>query len=171
MTDFDTRAWLDAQQEERRRIWSSIEWGLWGSGLGDVLREPVAATMVDALSDEQVTDVHTTMAAWQEHKAKQGSHPGWEELAKTKAEVARLNDVVQRVVGVRNMFFGFMDQLRDSLTNLCDEMEGDFNEPEADRAAAFRDLESAERGARALLATLPPKVIHGEDAEAVSGVH
>jgi len=53
-----------APEPERGELWSLLEWTFWGSGMGDVFREPLADTMLAAISPEQRAQAEQLMEAW-----------------------------------------------------------------------------------------------------------
>jgi len=71
----DLHATEDQLAEARRRaapkppvhdeLWSLLDWSLWGAGMGDVLREPMADAMTGAVTDQQRADALRVMAAWE----------------------------------------------------------------------------------------------------------
>lgn len=49
---------------QRGELWSLLDWTFWGSGMGDVFREPLADTMTAAISPEQREQAEKLMEAW-----------------------------------------------------------------------------------------------------------
>jgi hypothetical protein len=67
--------WLLAQAgvqtRDRDEIWAALDWALWGHGIGNAVREPMADVMLAALSDDQHQQALTLFDDW---KARRG-HP------------------------------------------------------------------------------------------------
>ena len=53
-----------ATEPARGELWSLLDWTFWGSGMGDVFREPLADTMLAAISPEQLAQAEELMEAW-----------------------------------------------------------------------------------------------------------
>lgn len=49
-------------------LWQVLDWSLWGNGLADVLRFPMADVMVAALSEEQREQAEACIKAWHERR-------------------------------------------------------------------------------------------------------
>lgn len=75
------------RSENAQHLWSAIDWTLWGHGLNDVTREPIATAMVDAISADDIDRIVPVMLAW---KARRGWPALHEEYAKLRDEVQRL---------------------------------------------------------------------------------
>lgn len=52
-------------------LWSLLDWSLWGSGIGDALREQIADATLAAITPEQHERALTLIATWHES----GHHP------------------------------------------------------------------------------------------------
>lgn len=61
-------------------LWSALDWTLWGSGIGDVAREPAADTMLAALGPAKVAELEEIMASWRARRGKQAWLAAYEEL-------------------------------------------------------------------------------------------
>lgn len=57
-------------QPIRDELWRLLDWSLWGAGMGDVLREPLADAMTAAISDEQRADALRIMRWWTEERGR-----------------------------------------------------------------------------------------------------
>lgn len=53
---------------EPDELWSCIDWALWGAGLGDTLREPIADAAIRAMTPEQHQQAIDAMARWKERR-------------------------------------------------------------------------------------------------------
>lgn len=73
--------------ENARHLWSAIDWTLWGHGLNDVAREPIATAMVNAIPADDIDRIVPVMLAW---KARRGWPALHEEYAKLRDEIQRL---------------------------------------------------------------------------------
>lgn len=51
-------------------LWSLLDWSMWGAGMGDVLREPLADAMTAAISDRQRADALRIMKWWTEDRGR-----------------------------------------------------------------------------------------------------
>lgn len=51
-------------QPQRGELWSLLDWTFWGSGMGDVFREPLADTMLASITTDQLETAEQLMAAW-----------------------------------------------------------------------------------------------------------
>lgn len=58
----------DPSTSERGPLWSALDWCLWGVGLGDRLREPMADAMLAALPPEQRAQAEELIAWWSEKR-------------------------------------------------------------------------------------------------------
>ncbi|MDX3839022.1 hypothetical protein [Streptomyces europaeiscabiei] len=52
------------ERPERGELWSLLDWTFWGSGMGDVFREPLADAMLAAITPEQLAQAEKLMEAW-----------------------------------------------------------------------------------------------------------
>lgn len=57
-----------ATERERAELWRSLDWMLWGVGMGDVFREPLADKMVAALSDAEFDQAQDLIRWWDERR-------------------------------------------------------------------------------------------------------
>lgn len=71
-----------------RPLWSMLDWSFWGHGVGDELREHVAAIMVNAVPREIRDQLLALFVAWKNHRGGLPSQP-YEEL---RRENKRLRD-------------------------------------------------------------------------------
>lgn len=81
MTD-ETLAAFAATAPERIdcELWTLLDWSLWGAGLADTLRFPMASTMVAAVPAEVRAQAEAVMAAWLKFR-------GVESPSRTNAEL------------------------------------------------------------------------------------
>lgn len=80
------------RSENARHLWSAIDWTLWGHGLNDVTREPIATAMVDAIPADDIDRIVPVMLAWKARR-------GWPALHE---EYAQLRDEIQRLTAERD---------------------------------------------------------------------
>ncbi len=78
----------DPRAPERDELWSILDWTLWGNGMDDVFREPIADKMVAALTDEEHAQALEIIAAWQERRGPHAMHAAREEIARLRNELA-----------------------------------------------------------------------------------
>lgn len=57
-----------ATERERAELFRSLDWMLWGVGMGDVFREPLADKMVAALSDAEFDQAQDLIRWWDERR-------------------------------------------------------------------------------------------------------
>lgn len=57
-----------ADEARKTELWQVLDWSLWGNGLADVLRFPMADVMVAALSEEQREQAEACIKAWHERR-------------------------------------------------------------------------------------------------------
>jgi hypothetical protein len=57
-----------ADEARETELWQVLDWSLWGNGLADVLRFPMADVMVAALTDEQREQAEACIKAWHERR-------------------------------------------------------------------------------------------------------
>ncbi len=63
LTDEELQAFCDAAPERiDTPLWTHLDWSLWGTGLGDTLREPMASAMVAAIPAEVRAHAEMVMA-------------------------------------------------------------------------------------------------------------
>lgn len=53
-----------ATERERADLWRSLDWMLWGVGMNDVFREPLADKMIAALSDAEFAQAQDLIRGW-----------------------------------------------------------------------------------------------------------
>lgn len=75
-----------ADTEARRRLWTMLDWALWGHGVGDELRERAATLMVDALPAPMRVQLVGLFEWWRGRRGGVPSQP-YEELRAELAEV------------------------------------------------------------------------------------
>jgi hypothetical protein len=49
-------------------LWKHLDWSFWGTGMGDTFREPLADTMVAAITPEQRQQANDLIDRWREHR-------------------------------------------------------------------------------------------------------
>lgn len=57
-----------ADETRETELWQVLDWSLWGNGLADVLRFPMADVMVAALTEEQREQAEACIKAWHERR-------------------------------------------------------------------------------------------------------
>jgi len=72
---------------ERDALWHALDWCLWGVGLGDTFREPLADKMVGALNSAERAQALALIADWRERR---GGPNGLAAYADLRAENERL---------------------------------------------------------------------------------
>lgn len=75
------------QEPVRGELWSLLDWTFWGSGMGDVFREPLADTMLSAISPEQRAQAESLMQSWHDSGRQPVGRRLYEEL---EAEIKEL---------------------------------------------------------------------------------
>ncbi|MFF1417448.1 hypothetical protein [Streptomyces sp. NPDC058280] len=87
-----------AGEPARGELWSLLDWTFWGSGMGDVFREPLADTMLVAISPEQRDQAEQLMEAWHASGRQPLGRRRYEELtAELKAAQAAMAAVLRIV--------------------------------------------------------------------------
>lgn len=71
----------------RGELWSLLDWTFWGSGMGDVVREALADTMVAAIGPELRAQAESLMQSWHDSGRQPLGRRRYEEL---EAEVREL---------------------------------------------------------------------------------
>lgn len=77
----------DALREHAEDLWSALDWTLWGHGLGNVLRERMADTMLAALPAADLDQALQLMRVWKERRGYPVLH---EQFAQLRSEVATM---------------------------------------------------------------------------------
>lgn len=81
---------------DRGELWSLLDWTFWGSGMGDVFREPLADTMLAAISPEQREQAEALMTQWHASGREPLGRRRYEdlssELAEARAKTVDLSD-------------------------------------------------------------------------------
>ena len=99
---------------ERDDLWSAIDWTLWGSGMGDTFREPLADKMLAALDREERAQALAIMVDWRGRRGKQASLAAYEDLkaeqAELRAEVERLAETNRELVETHNVYLGVVER-------------------------------------------------------------
>lgn len=80
---------------EHGPLWSLLDWSLWGAGMGDTFREPLADTMLAAVPTETVTQAEAVMAEFIERRGIEKTgvtvyQEQRDELERLRARVAEL---------------------------------------------------------------------------------
>lgn len=78
---------------ERDVLWQSLDWMLWGVGIGDTFREPLADKMIAALSTEEFEKAQVLIRQWNDYRG--GPHER-NLYADLKAERDALRDRLER---------------------------------------------------------------------------
>jgi hypothetical protein len=99
---------------ERDELWSAMDWTLWGQGMADFVREPMADVMVAALDDEQ----HALAVALIEQTA--NGYKGLPIMQSLYVEMRRENERLNAVV--------------ESVVNALDKAEKDADEDLGERS-------------------------------------
>lgn len=100
----DPRPTVDGDLRERAEdLWSSLDWTLWGHGLGDVLRERMADTMLAALPAADLDQALQLMQAWKERRGYPVMH---EQFAQLRATNKSLLAMLERMETQHVTFFG-----------------------------------------------------------------
>lgn len=79
---------------QRGELWSLLDWTFWGSGMGDIFREPLADTMLAAITPEQLETAEQLMERWHASGRKPLGRRRYEDL---NAELKEAQATVQRV--------------------------------------------------------------------------
>lgn len=79
----------------RDRLWSLLDWALWGWGLADTLREPAADLMVAALTPEMRAKIVGVMEWWEATRGN-ASRDRYDELTARLAALAADPDTAER---------------------------------------------------------------------------
>ncbi|KPC76858.1 hypothetical protein ADL26_04650, partial [Thermoactinomyces vulgaris] len=88
LTDEELQAFCDAAPEvDRSPLWVHLDWSLWGTGLGDTLREPMASAMVAAIPADVRAHAEMVMAEFLKFR---GVESPAETNAELRAEMKRL---------------------------------------------------------------------------------
>jgi hypothetical protein len=79
----------DAQPKTRERgeLWEILDWSLWGNGMADVFRAPLADKMIAALTDAEYEQAAALIDRWRELRGEQAYRKLYEDL---RAEIERL---------------------------------------------------------------------------------
>lgn len=98
-THRDTEAVAAADaQPVRGELWSLLDWTFWGSGMGDVFREPLADTMLAAISPAQRKQAEQLMAAWHASGRQPLGRRRYEELNAELKAAQQAQKAVMRIV-------------------------------------------------------------------------
>jgi hypothetical protein len=87
----------DEVEPKHGELWSLLDWTFWGSGMGDVFREPLADTMLAALTPEQREQAEQLMEAWHASGRQPLGRRRYEEL---NAELKEAQEAIARVRAV-----------------------------------------------------------------------
>lgn len=98
-----------------QHLWSAIDWTLWGHGLNDVAREPIATAMVDAISADDIDRIVPVMLAWKARR-------GWPALHE---EYAKLRNQVQALTAERDRLEAQLDDLGANQTEHIIDIQAD----------------------------------------------
>lgn len=94
----DHRQAEDSAAPPRDELWSLLDWTFWGSGMGDVFREPLADTMTAAITAEQRDTSLRLIEAWHASGRQPLGRRRYEELsaelAEARAQVAAYENAV-----------------------------------------------------------------------------
>lgn len=71
-------------------LWQHLDWSFWGTGMGDVFREPLADTMVAAITPEERQQANDLITRWREHR----EFVGRDTYEAQKAENQRLRNLL-----------------------------------------------------------------------------
>lgn len=82
-------------EPERDRLWSLLDWSLWGWGLADTLREPAADIMVAALAPEMRAEIVAVMEWWEATRGN-ASRDRYDEVIARLAVLATDPDTAER---------------------------------------------------------------------------
>jgi hypothetical protein len=94
LTDEELQAFCDAAPERiDSPLWTHLDWSLWGTGLGDTLREPMASAMVAAIPADVRAYAEMVMAEFLKFR---GVESPAETNAELRAENKRLRAEVER---------------------------------------------------------------------------
>lgn len=85
-------------QPDRGELWSLLDWTFWGSGMGDVFREPLADTMLTAITPEQRAQAEQLMEAWHASGREPLGRRRYEELNGELKTAQAARDEVLRIV-------------------------------------------------------------------------
>lgn len=95
---------------ERDELWSILDWTLWGNGMADTFREPIADKMCAALTDDERAQALSIIAAWQERRGPHAMHPAREEIARLQADNADLRQRLAMAEAARDQWIGIAER-------------------------------------------------------------
>jgi hypothetical protein len=143
LTDEELTAFADSAPERTDcDLWTHLDWSLWGTGLGDTLREPLASTMVAAIPPRVRAHAEMVMAEFLKWR-------GVESPAQTNADLRAENAAQAAKLHAVDAVINTVTEGRDPML-LCLEM----NSPAwrlADLFAAARAENTALAGKLALV--------------------
>ncbi|MGW2520495.1 hypothetical protein ACWC09_26470 [Streptomyces sp. NPDC001617] len=87
----------DPEPRERGELWSLLDWTFWGSGMGDVFREPLADTMLAAITPEQLETAQRLMQAWHDSGRQPLGRRRYEELTTQLKEAQEQAAELERI--------------------------------------------------------------------------
>ena len=90
-----------ATERERADLWRSLDWMLWGVGMNDVFREPLANKMIAALSDGEFDQAQDLIRGWD---ARRGGPHERNLFVELKAERDAALAAVERVRAIHEPF-------------------------------------------------------------------
>lgn len=73
-----------------------LDWSFWGTGMADTFREPLAETMLAAISPEQRQQANDLITRWRDHR----EFVGRDKYEEQKAEIERLRAAVEQALQV-----------------------------------------------------------------------
>lgn len=91
---------LDRVHDE---LWRHLDWSFWGTGMGDTFREPLADTMIAAISPEQREQANDLITWWRTRR----DFVGRDKYEEQKAEIERLK---AELAGARAAALGEAEQ-------------------------------------------------------------
>jgi hypothetical protein len=77
--------------DTRDELWRHLDWSFWGTGMADVFREPLAATMLAAITPEQREQANALITRWRDHR----EFVGRDKYEAQKAEIDQLRELVR----------------------------------------------------------------------------
>lgn len=86
----------DQEQPQRGELWSLLDWSLWGSGMGDTFREPLADTMLAAITPERLRQAEELMEAWHASGRQPLGRRRYEELEAERKQAEQERDGAYR---------------------------------------------------------------------------
>ncbi len=120
----------EPQEPRRGPLWSLLEWSLWGAGMGDVFRLPLADTMLAAVSPETQAQAEQIMADFIERRKIEKT--GVTVYQEQRDELERLRSEVAALRAERH-------STNESLSEAAEQLRADRDRISELEAAAYGD--------------------------------